>query len=51
MKALERDEGLELKGIVHSHPPGFDEPSPQDAAELAEGLRRNGHMRSTSRPS
>ena len=42
--ARERDAGLELKGIVHSHPPGFDEPSPQDVAELGEGLRRNGHL-------
>jgi molybdopterin/thiamine biosynthesis adenylyltransferase/proteasome lid subunit RPN8/RPN11 len=44
VKALEREEGLELKGVVHSHPPGLDRPSAQDARELAEGLRRNGHM-------
>jgi molybdopterin/thiamine biosynthesis adenylyltransferase/proteasome lid subunit RPN8/RPN11 len=44
VKALERDEGLELKGIVHSHPPLFDAPSAQDAAELVEGLRCNGHL-------
>jgi molybdopterin/thiamine biosynthesis adenylyltransferase/proteasome lid subunit RPN8/RPN11 len=44
VKALEREEGLELKGVVHSHPPGLDRPSEQDARELAEGLRRNGHM-------
>ncbi|HSN92044.1 MAG TPA: ThiF family adenylyltransferase [Anaeromyxobacteraceae bacterium] len=44
VKALERDEGLELKGIVHSHPPGLDHPSERDGRELAEGLRRNGHM-------
>jgi molybdopterin/thiamine biosynthesis adenylyltransferase/proteasome lid subunit RPN8/RPN11 len=44
VKALERDEGVELKGIVHSHPPLFDAPSAQDAAELVEGLRCNGHL-------
>jgi molybdopterin/thiamine biosynthesis adenylyltransferase/proteasome lid subunit RPN8/RPN11 len=44
VKALERDEGLELKGIVHSHPPEIDHPSPQDLRALAEGLERNGHM-------
>ncbi|WP_242371945.1 ThiF family adenylyltransferase [Anaeromyxobacter sp. SG26] len=44
VKALEREDGLELKGIVHSHPPLLDAPSAQDAAELAEGLRRNGHL-------
>ncbi|HEU4382619.1 MAG TPA: ThiF family adenylyltransferase [Anaeromyxobacteraceae bacterium] len=44
VKALEREQGLELKGLAHSHPPGLDRPSEQDARELAEGLRRNGHM-------
>ena len=44
VKDLERGAGLELKGIVHSHPHGFDRPSEQDARELAEGLRRNGHL-------
>jgi molybdopterin/thiamine biosynthesis adenylyltransferase/proteasome lid subunit RPN8/RPN11 len=44
VKLLERDEGLELKGVVHSHPRGLDHPSEQDVRELAEGLRRNGHM-------
>lgn len=43
-REIERIEGLELKGIVHSHPRGLDRPSEQDALELAEGLRRNGHM-------
>ncbi len=44
VQALEREEGLELKGLVHSHPPGMDHPSEQDAREVAEGLRRNGHL-------
>ncbi|WP_242342243.1 ThiF family adenylyltransferase [Anaeromyxobacter terrae] len=44
VKALERQDGLELKGIVHSHPPLLDAPSAQDVAELAEGLRLNGHL-------
>jgi molybdopterin/thiamine biosynthesis adenylyltransferase/proteasome lid subunit RPN8/RPN11 len=44
VKALEGEEGLELKGLLHSHPPGLDHPSDQDARELALGLARNGHM-------
>lgn len=44
VKALERDEGLELKGLLHSHRPGLDGPSDRDALELAEGLRRNPHL-------
>ncbi len=44
VKDLERAAGLELKGIAHSHPHGLDTPSAQDALELAEGLRRNGHL-------
>jgi proteasome lid subunit RPN8/RPN11 len=44
VKALERDDDLELKGLVHSHPPGQDQPSERDAEELGEGLRRNGHL-------
>jgi proteasome lid subunit RPN8/RPN11 len=44
VKALERDEGLELKGVVHSHPAGHDRPSSQDVRELARGLALNGHM-------
>ncbi|MFL5272729.1 MAG: ThiF family adenylyltransferase [Anaeromyxobacteraceae bacterium] len=44
VKELERDDGLELKGIVHSHPRGMDHPSEQDALELAVGLRLNRHM-------
>ena len=44
VKELEREAALELKGIVHSHPRGLDRPSDHDAAELATGLRLNGHM-------
>jgi len=44
VKQLEREDGLELKGLVHSHPCGLDRPSEQDALELGEGLRRNGHL-------
>jgi len=46
VQELEREEGLELKGLVHSHPRGLDRPSEQDALELGEGLRRNGHLAS-----
>ncbi len=44
VKALERAEGLELKGLAHSHPDGLDHPSEQDVRELARGLAVNGHM-------
>src|SRR5512142_1111788 len=44
VKELEVAAGLELKGIVHSHPRGLDRPSDHDASELATGLRLNGHM-------
>ncbi|HEX8907856.1 MAG TPA: Mov34/MPN/PAD-1 family protein, partial [Anaeromyxobacteraceae bacterium] len=44
VKEVERTEELELKGLVHSHPRGLDAPSAQDALELGEGLRRNGHL-------
>lgn len=44
VKALEREAGLELKGLAHSHPEGLDRPSEQDARELARGLALNGHM-------
>ncbi len=44
VKELEAGAGLELKGIVHSHPRGVDRPSDHDATELATGLRLNGHM-------
>jgi len=44
VKALEREDELELKGLVHSHPPGQDLPSAKDAEELGEGLRLNGHL-------
>ena len=50
VKEVERAEGLELKGLAHSHPRGFDAPSAQDALELAEGLRRNGHLASYLAP-
>lgn len=42
--ALERGEGLELKGLVHSHPGALDRPSAQDARELAAGLAHNPHL-------
>lgn len=44
VKTVEQEEGLELKGLVHSHPPGHDRPSVPDGEELARGLARNGHM-------
>lgn len=44
VKEVEDKEGLEYKGIIHSHPNQYDEPSSQDLVELATGLRLNQHM-------
>ncbi|BDG02956.1 ThiF family adenylyltransferase [Anaeromyxobacter oryzae] len=44
VKTLEREDGLELKGVVHSHPPHRSGPSEQDVRELARGLERNPHL-------
>ncbi len=50
VRELERDEDLELKGIVHSHRHELDAPSEQDVRELAEGLRLNPHLASYAGP-
>jgi molybdopterin/thiamine biosynthesis adenylyltransferase len=50
VKALERDGGLELKGLVHSHPRGLDRASDQDARELGTMLRANGHLAALCAP-
>ena len=44
VKEAEAADGLELKGIVHSHPRSMERPSDQDAHELGVGLSLNGHM-------
>lgn len=44
VQKMEEDDGLEYKGIIHSHPGDFDHPSSQDVAELSTGLMLNGHM-------
>lgn len=44
VKEVEEKEGLEYKGIIHSHPNQYDEPSSQDIVELATGLELNPHM-------
>lgn len=50
VKQVERDQGLELKGLVHSHPGTVDVPSEQDARELAVGLAQNPHLASYLAP-
>lgn len=37
-------EGLELKGIIHSHPGNLDRPSSGDQVPLKDGLRVNPHL-------
>lgn len=44
VKETEENEGLEYKGIIHSHPGKLDQPSGQDISELSTGLRLNPHM-------
>lgn len=44
VKESERAQGLEFKGIIHSHPAGFDRPSAQDEIEIAQALKLNPHM-------
>jgi hypothetical protein len=50
VQEVERAEALELKGLVHSHPPGLERPSEGDRAEIAEALRRNDHLASFLSP-
>ena len=40
----ETENELEFKGIIHSHPGGYDRPSSQDLTELKRGLNLNKHM-------
>ncbi|WP_442596423.1 Mov34/MPN/PAD-1 family protein [Neobacillus sp. D3-1R] len=44
VKKAEELEGLEFKGIIHSHPGRLDHPSQQDLLELETGLEINPHM-------
>jgi molybdopterin/thiamine biosynthesis adenylyltransferase len=41
VRAREEGDGLEWKGLVHSHPAGVDRPSAQDAREAAAALAAN----------
>src|SRR5690242_12018171 len=38
VRAREQQEGLEWKGLVHSHPAGLDAPTAQDAREARAAL-------------
>jgi molybdopterin/thiamine biosynthesis adenylyltransferase/proteasome lid subunit RPN8/RPN11 len=44
VKEVEARDGLELKGIVHSHPHALDRPSDQDEHEVRQGLALNPHI-------
>lgn len=44
VQKMEVEEGLEFKGIIHSHPGSMDHPSSQDISELGTGLSLNKHM-------
>jgi proteasome lid subunit RPN8/RPN11 len=47
---VERETGLEFKGIVHSHPPGFAHPSTGDERTMASFFRLNPHIASVALP-
>ncbi|HYK73583.1 MAG TPA: Mov34/MPN/PAD-1 family protein [Pseudoneobacillus sp.] len=44
VRNAEEENGLEFKGIIHSHPGSYNQPSYQDISELETGLDLNPHM-------
>jgi proteasome lid subunit RPN8/RPN11 len=44
VQQLELTQGLEFKGVIHSHPGGFDRPSGPDEEAILEGLNINPHL-------
>ena len=44
VQRLELTQGLELKGVIHSHPGGLDRPSGPDEEAIHEGLNINSHL-------
>jgi hypothetical protein len=44
VQQLERELGLEFKGVIHSHPGGFDRLSGPDETACLEGLNLNPHI-------
>lgn len=44
VQSLEIQHNLEFKGVIHSHPGGFDRPSGPDEEGIAEGLQLNPHI-------
>jgi proteasome lid subunit RPN8/RPN11 len=44
VQQLEMMERLEFKGVIHSHPGGFDRPSGPDETAMLEGLNLNPHI-------
>lgn len=44
VQQLEASSGLEFKGVIHSHPGGYDRPSSPDEIAMLEGLNLNPHM-------
>jgi molybdopterin/thiamine biosynthesis adenylyltransferase/proteasome lid subunit RPN8/RPN11 len=44
VQELELRQGLEFKGVIHSHPGGFDRPSGFDEDAILEGLNLNPHI-------
>ncbi|MBE9145432.1 Mov34/MPN/PAD-1 family protein [Planktothrix mougeotii] len=44
VQRLELTQGLELKGVIHSHPGGLDRPSGPDEEAILEGLNINSHL-------
>jgi len=44
VQQLELNQGLEFKGVIHSHPGGLDRPSGPDETAMLEGLNLNPHI-------
>ncbi len=44
VQQLELQLGVEFKGVIHSHPGGYDRPSGPDEEAMLEGLNLNPHM-------
>lgn len=50
VRSVERETGLKFKGIVHSHPPGYDRPSEGDRESAANLFRTNSHLAAIAMP-
>lgn len=50
VRAHEAESGLQLQGVIHSHPGAMDHPSPMDLEAIASALESNPHLNSFACP-